>query len=52
MTSRKRLVKRALKNFALYTVAEIAYFRFWLSNRKRLKQERKQQQQKDGKTNS
>jgi uncharacterized membrane protein YebE (DUF533 family) len=52
MTSRKKLVKQALKNFALYTAAEIAYFRYWLNNRKKLKQERKQQQQKDDKTDS
>jgi preprotein translocase subunit YajC len=46
MTSRKKLVKQAIKNFALYTAAEIAYFKLWLENRKRMKQQRKQQKQK------
>lgn len=49
MTSKKKLVKQAIKNFALYTAAEISYFKLWLENRKKLKQERKQQRQKHDK---
>lgn len=49
MTSRKKLVKQALKDFALYTAGEIAYFKFWLEYRKKRKQERKQQKQNEGK---
>ena len=52
MTSRKKLVKQAIKNFALYTAAEIAYFKLWLENSKKVKQQRKQQRQKDDKIDS
>lgn len=37
MTSKKKLVKKALKNPNLYTAAEIQYFKLWLAARKRKK---------------
>ena len=49
MTSTKKLVKQALRNFSLYTAAEIAYFKLWLFNRKKFKEERKQRKQKNDK---
>ena len=41
MSSRKKLVKEALRNFWLYTTGEIAYFQLWLKERKIRKQAKK-----------
>jgi len=41
MSSRKKLVKEALRNFWLYTTGEIAYFQLWLRERKIRKQAKK-----------
>jgi len=45
MSSRKKLVKEALRNFWLYTTEEIAYFQLWLKERKIRKQAKKDQEQ-------
>jgi hypothetical protein len=44
MTSKKKLVKKAIRNSKQYTAAELAYFRLWLSNKKKHRQDRKKQQ--------
>jgi hypothetical protein len=41
MTSKKKLVKRALKHPALYSPAELEYFKLWLKKRKEAKQAKK-----------
>lgn len=41
MTKKKKLVKLALKNPDLYTPAELQYFKLWLANKKRQKQQKK-----------
>lgn len=41
MTSRKKLVKHALKHPELHTDAEIAYFRKWLAFKKAHKKAKK-----------
>jgi len=37
MTSKKKLVKKALKSPELYTPAELQYFKLWLAAKKRKK---------------
>jgi hypothetical protein len=41
MSSKKKLVKSALKHPELYSSAELTYFKMWLKKRKEKKQERK-----------
>jgi hypothetical protein len=41
MSSKKKLVKSALKHPELYSPAELTYFRLWLKKRKEKKQVRK-----------
>lgn len=41
MTSRKKLVKKALKHPELHTEAELAFFRRWLHTKKLNKQAKK-----------
>lgn len=38
MTSRKKLVKNALKHPELHTDAELAFFRMWLTSKKKNKE--------------
>lgn len=42
MTSKKKLVKNALKNPEDYTPAELQYFKLWLAARKKKKTEEKE----------
>lgn len=44
MTSRKKLVKKALKHPELHTEAELAFFRLWLHAKKTSKEAKKQTQ--------
>lgn len=44
MTSKKKLVKEALKHPSLYSWAELVYFKEWLKQRKRRKDEKKKEQ--------
>jgi hypothetical protein len=41
MSSKKKLVKEALKHPELYAPAELSYFEMWLQNRKEKKQAKK-----------
>jgi len=41
MTSKKKLVKNALKHPDLYSAAELEYFRLWLKKRKEAKKAKK-----------
>ena len=47
MTSRKKLVKRALKHPELHTQAELSFFRMWLRKRKEAKKARKEEKKKE-----
>jgi len=44
MTSRKKLVKRALKHPSLYSPAELEFFKLWLQKKKAAKKAKKKAQ--------
>ncbi len=52
MTSKKKLVKRAMKHPELHTPAELSYFERWLKARKERKMREKQQRKIDDVSNN